>query len=115
MSMLMGSEYADDAWTLPGDGVAVLARDIDVRVLNCSASGCLLETRSRLEVGTVASLRLKVDGRELTDQVVVVRCQPIEGAGARFHVGARFLELAPPTPGTVRRILGYSSEVVARF
>ena len=110
----MSSEYAESAWTLHGDGVAVLARDVNVRLLNCSASGCLLEARSRLEVGTVAALRLKVDGRELMDQIVVVRCEPIEGAGARFHIGARFLELAPPTAGRVRRVLGHSSEVLSR-
>ena len=91
---------------IAGDAVGVLARDVSVRLLNCSASGCLLETDSRLEVGTVASLRLMLNGRELADQIVVVRCQPIEGAGRRFHVGARFLELAPPTVATVRRVLG---------
>jgi hypothetical protein len=96
-----------------GDAVGVLARDVSVRLLNCSASGCLLETDSRFDVGTIASLRLTLNDRDLVDQIVVVRCQPLEGASGRFHVGARFLELAPPTVTTVRRVLGHSPSPVA--
>ena len=95
-----------------GDAVGVLARDVTVRLLNCSSSGCLLETDAHLEVGTVASLRLIVNDRELVDQIVIVRSQPIVGAGARFHVGARFLELAPPTNMSVRRVLGHHARAV---
>ncbi|HXH24362.1 MAG TPA: PilZ domain-containing protein [Vicinamibacterales bacterium] len=91
--------------TSPGV-LGVVARDIPVRLLNYSRSGCLLETTSNVAVGTVGSLHLLIDGREVHDPIVVVRCQPIEGAGALYHVGARFLWLAPPTTGTVRRILG---------
>jgi hypothetical protein len=87
------------------DAVGVLARNVSVRLLNCSGSGCLLETNSRLDVGTIASLHVTLGDRDLVDQIVVVRCQPIEGGGARFHVGARFLELAPPTVTAVRRVL----------
>jgi hypothetical protein len=106
----MISDHAQNVLPVDGDGVGVLARDVGVRLLNCSASGCLLESRSRLEVGTVGSLRLTLGDRELADQIVVVRCKQIEGAGGRFHVGARFLGLVPPTGATVRRVLGHSSE-----
>lgn len=90
--------------------LGVVARDIPVRLLNYSRSGCLLETTSNIAVGTVGSLHLLIDGREVNDPIVVVRCQPIEGAGSLYHVGARFLWLAPPTAGTVRRILGEAAD-----
>jgi hypothetical protein len=95
--------------TSPGV-LGVVARDIPVRLVNYSRSGCLLETTSNIAVGTVGSLHLLIDGREVDDPVVVVRCQPIEGAGSLYHVGARFLWLASPTLGTVRRILGEAAD-----
>src|SRR5262245_46872784 len=77
--------------TLGSTRLGVLARDFQARILNYSPTGCLLETNARLEVGTVGSLCFVIDGRELIDDVQVVRCQPIEGAGSLYQVGARFL------------------------
>jgi hypothetical protein len=90
--------------------MGVLARDFDVRVLNCSPSGCLLETKTPMEVGTVGSLTLVVNGHELLDHVVVVRCQPIQGAGSVYHVGAQFLWLGSLTRHTLRGALGRPGE-----
>src|SRR5262245_42022443 len=83
-------------------GLAVLTRDLPVRLLNCSASGCLLETNVRLEVSTVASLTLNVDGRHFTDDVLVAWCKAIAGSDARYHVGLRFVWTAAATPNTLR-------------
>jgi hypothetical protein len=84
--------------------LAMLVRDFRIRIVNCSPSGCLLETNARLEVGTIGTLRFTVDGRELSDDIQVVRCQPIEGAGSLYHVGAKFLLTAASSPkGTLRR------------
>ncbi|HLG55714.1 MAG TPA: PilZ domain-containing protein [Vicinamibacterales bacterium] len=71
--------------------LGVLTRECQVRLLNCSVSGCLFETKHRLEVGAVASIRVVWNGRELVDDVQVVRCQSIAGAGGVYHVGAKFL------------------------
>ena len=84
------------------DQLAVLTRDLPVRLLNCSASGCLVETSVRLEVSTVASLTLNVDGRHFTDDAVVAWCKPIAGSDARYHVGLRFVWTAAATPTTLR-------------
>lgn len=86
--------------------MGVLARELGVRVVNCSPSGCLLETTAPLDVGTVGSLQLEIEGRALLDHFMVVRCQPIAGAGSLYHVGARFLWLGPMTDRTVRRTFG---------
>lgn len=86
--------------------MGVLARELHVRVLNCSPSGCLLETSAPMEVGTVGSLQLDIEGRALLDHFMVVRCQPIAGAGALYHIGARFLWIGPMTEDTVRQTFG---------
>ena len=90
--------------------MGVLARDIEVRVLNCSPSGCLLETNAPIDVGTVGSLTLTVDGHDLLDHLVVVRCQPKQGAGSVYHVGAQFLWLGSLTRHTLRGGLGRPPE-----
>ena len=77
------------------DQLGVLTRERHVRLINCSVSGCLLETNSRVPVGAIASIRVTIEGRELTDEVQIVRCQPIAGAGDTYHVGAQFLWTQP--------------------
>jgi hypothetical protein len=85
--------------------LAVLGRDLPIQVLNCSLSGCLFESRSRVEVGTVGVLRLTWRGEEYVEDVRVVRCQSIQGAGALFHVGVEFLWTHPPTPQSLRQAI----------
>jgi len=96
------------------DRLTVVARDFHARILNYSPSGCLLETNSPLEVGTIGTVRFVIDGRELEDHVQVVRCQAIEGAGSLFQVGARFLWTVAPTRDSLRFMLAQTaSERVA--
>jgi hypothetical protein len=84
--------------------MGVLARDIDVRLLNVSASGCLVESRLRLEAGTAGTLRLQVEGEEYIDDVLVTRCHEVQGAGATFHLGVEFLWTTPPGSSSLRRV-----------
>lgn len=77
------------------DQLGVLTRERHIRLLNCSVTGCLLETNCRLPIGAIASIRVTIQGRELTDDVQIVRCQAIAGAGERYHVGAEFLWTQP--------------------
>ena len=88
---------ADDPW-------GVLSRDIDVRLLNVSGSGCLIESRCALEEGTTGSLRLHVDGQEYSDPVRITRCQAVQGAGATFRMGAEFLWVSVPDDRSLRRV-----------
>lgn len=87
------------------DQLGVLTRERQVRLVNCSVSGCLLETNSRVPVGAIASIRIAIDGRELSDDVQIVRCQPIAGAGERYHVGAQFLWTQPLVKQSLRSAL----------
>jgi PilZ domain len=85
------------------DRAGVLIRDARVTLVNLSSSGCLIETDRCFEVGTIASLRLVLAGREGSDDVQVVRCQRLEGAGSRYHVGVQFLWTTVPGRSSLRR------------
>ena len=87
------------------DVLGVLGKEVAIRLLNGSPSGCLVESNCRLEVGTIASLRVTLNGVELVDDVRVVRCQQIEGAGSIFHVGAQFLWTATPSGRSLRQVM----------
>jgi hypothetical protein len=44
-----------------------------------------------------------IDGDEYSDDVQVVRCQHVEGAGSLYQVGVRFLWNAPPGRRALRQ------------
>jgi hypothetical protein len=92
--------------------LGVLKRERPVRLLNSSVSGCLIETNWRLQVGAVATLSVVIEGRELTDDVQVTRCQPIAGAGDTFHVGVQFLWTRPLHAHSLRRAHGNATMTV---
>jgi hypothetical protein len=50
------------------DQLGVLTRERRLRLLNCSVSGCLFETNCRVPIGAIASVRVTIDGREMTIQ-----------------------------------------------
>lgn len=87
------------------DQLGVISKDFQLHLLNCSSSGCLLETTSRIEVGTIGILRLNLAGDDFSEEVQVVRCQQIAGAGSVYHVGATFLWTASPATGSLRRAM----------
>jgi len=86
--------------------LGVITRLCQMRVLNYSTSGCLIETDRRFEAGAVASIRVAIEGRELVDDVQIVRCQPIAGAGSVYHLGARFLWTTRLAPAACERRCG---------
>ena len=85
--------------------VASLTTDIQVRVLNVSGAGCLVEARRALAIGSVATLRIRFAGGDFEDTVQIVRCQEITGAGAVFHLGANFLTTTPPSIESLRYVM----------
>jgi hypothetical protein len=82
--------------------VGILTREFDVRIINISASGCLIETVRRMEIGTVGALRLRVGNEEYLDVIQVVRNQPLAGAGSTCRVGVKFLSTTPRGAGSIR-------------
>ena len=94
-----------DAFLKAHDVVAVLGRDVPVRLLDISSSGCLLESAFRLEVGTHGSLRVIFDGQEFSDDIRVMRCHPSAGKSGSYHVGAEFLWTMAPQDFSLRMVL----------
>src|SRR4051812_47149996 len=81
---------------------AVLTRDVGIRVIDVSGSGCLLESRRRLVVGTIGKLRMTLGAEECEDDVEVVRCDAVPGTRGLFHVGVRLLWTTARGEGTIR-------------
>ena len=86
----------------PAESLAVLTREVRIRLLNCSLSGCLRPADGPLPVGTVAALTLRIGDHEFTDGVRFVRCQAIAGAGPLHHIGAELLWTAAPGHKSLR-------------
>lgn len=96
------------------DLVGVLTREVRVRLVNISASGCLMESGARLEAGATGALTVRVGEVMYADDVRVARVQQIEGAGSTWHVGAEFLWTSPPGPRSLRRVVGRLRRVLTQ-
>jgi len=92
---------------LPG----TLTRELSVRVIDLSESGCLIETRRRMEVGTFGTLQLRLGVQDCTDDVEVVRCDAVQGVRNVYHVGVRLLWTRPRKAGSIRHaVAGHVAE-----
>ena len=96
------------------DVIGVLTRETRVRLVNISASGCLLETTLRLEPGTVGQLKVVIDGDTFGDAVRVARVQQVHGAGAEWHLGAEFLWTTHPGSRSLRRMVSRLRREIAQ-
>ena len=94
-----------DAILKAGDLVAVLGREVAVRLLDISASGCLLESGSRLMLGATGTLLVNFEGKEYVDDVRIMRCLNCEGSSCVYQVGAEFLWTNTPHEHSLRRIV----------
>jgi len=88
--------------------VGVLTREIPTRLIEISRSGCLLESGHRIEEGTVASLRLEIDGRTYAEDVRVTRCTAIAGSGSSYLAGIEFLQTSVGDAASIRQVLAGS-------
>ena len=94
-----------DAILRADDLVAVLGRDVSVRLLNVSASGCLLQSEIRMAEGTVGTLRLSYEGSDYSDDVRIMRCQAPAGGDNWFKLGVQFLWTSHPGERSLRRLI----------
>jgi hypothetical protein len=85
--------------------VATLVRSVPVRLVELSRGGCRLECSSRLEAGASGQLAVGLRGLLRVDDVRIARCQPREGAGQAYHVGAELLRTRRLGRRTVRMAL----------
>jgi hypothetical protein len=82
--------------------IAVLGRDVVVRLLEISQAGCLLESSHAIAIGTIAALSIDIDGREYMDEVRVSRSRLRAGTGERYELGVEFLWLRLPGKQSLR-------------
>jgi c-di-GMP-binding flagellar brake protein YcgR len=94
-----------DAILKANDLVAVLGREVSVRLLDISASGCLLESASRLVLGTTGSLLVSFEAKDYVDDVRIMRCRECEGSNGAYQIGAEFLWTNTPHEHSLRRIV----------
>jgi len=103
----------DDVLTAE-DLVGVLTRDVRVRLVNLSVSGCLVETTTKLEEGAAGALRVRVNGETFADDVRIVRVQQLHGASGSWLVGAEFLWTTQPGVRSLRRVVARLRQVLSR-
>ena len=94
-----------DAILSSHDLVAVLGREVAIRLIDISPSGCLLESPSRLEEGTTGVVRVMFEGGQYVDEVRIMRCRSCEGSSALYQLGAEFLWTSNPRETSLRRVL----------
>ena len=82
---------------------SILSGEVAATIVNISSSGCLLESTSRVEVGTTGVLRLRRDGRHYADHIQVTRCSPVIGSN-RYLIGAQFLWIPVPGESSLRGV-----------
>lgn len=86
--------------------LGALIRQLQVRLMDVSAGGCLLESNVPVGHGTGGNLHVAVDGEPTSDSLRVCRCQLVRGAGSLFRLGAEF---SPTRDGrSVRELVGRS-------
>ena len=85
--------------------IGVILRDIPVRVLDASASGCLVESREPLPEGAVGLLEITGEEGRTVEPLRIRRSTEIAGGATRFRAGAQFLPLGAPGPRSVRNQL----------
>ena len=94
-----------DAMLKAHDVVAVLGRDVAVRLMDISNSGCMIQSETRLAEGTTGTLRLTYGGAEYVDDVRIVRCQAPNPGDNWFKLGAQFLWTTNPGERSLRRVI----------
>jgi hypothetical protein len=87
------------------DAIGVLARETRARLVNVSASGCLLESATHLDPGTTGTLRVVVGGGAYDDAVRVTRAQQVRGASGTWLIGVEFLWTSHPGSWSLRRMV----------
>ena len=103
--------------------IAVLGRDVVVRLLEISRSGCLLESSHAMPAGTIAALAIEIDGREVHGRGPRVAVTTPGGRGRAIPVGcgvsvaaAAAGTFAPQLRGNAHQAIrrGWRSAIVRR-
>lgn len=98
------------------DTHAVLMREVGIRVINVSTSGCLIESHGWIEVGTIGTLTVKLGTEECSDDIEVVRCEAAaRGAETVYLVGVRLLRRSPRHTRSIRQAVARHERMFERL
>ena len=99
--MIYGFERPD-----AGDSqLAALTKEVRVRILNCSATGCLVESNGAIPVGTVGLLRVAFDGSQFEAPCRLCGANQSLAQVVYVRVGTKFLSTTPPSADTLRHAI----------
>ena len=90
--------------TVEGELASVPAA-LNVRVLDISVAGVLLQSSQPLEAGARGRLRLNLDGAPFRADVQVQRVSEPTDAKAGYRVGATFVALTPDLRQLIERFM----------
>jgi len=88
----------------PGAGGGALMRRVPVRIVEVSYSGCLWESPSPLDEGTVGFVDLRRSGQYHTEAVRILRTIRANATQWPFRMAVEFLTLAPLSPDSLRGV-----------
>jgi hypothetical protein len=83
--------------------LGVIVSDVPVRLVDVSRTGCLLESSRHMLVGATGELRIEFAGLTRSEELRITRCQPLEGSGTVYRLGAEFLRTRLPRASSLRR------------
>ena len=87
------------------DRYGILGRQVPVRLVNFSASGCLLQGASSLEPQSMGRLKVVFEGEQFGEDVRVARCHELAGAGSLYSIGVEFVWTSHPDSSSLRWLL----------
>ena len=85
--------------------LATVPSMVNVRVLDISVAGVLLQTNQPLEAGARGRLRLNLDGSLFRADVEVQRISEPTDAKGGYRVGATFIALTPDLRQLIERFM----------
>ncbi len=102
-------------WSSEERELAALVQEMRIRVLNCSANGCLLESDKQVRAGTIATLQLSFAGQTFSDLVKIVRCEDVDQRAGLYHIATEFLMAAPASARSLRHLIRCESRRLAEW
>lgn len=92
--------------TLSRASFATLVWTVPVRVVDVSRSGCRLESPRWMRPGMSGQLTLSLQGNSHEDDIRIARCQPRQGAGHNYVLGAELLRTRRLNGRSIRLAIG---------
>ena len=86
--------------------LATVPANMNVRVLDISVAGVLLQSSEAIAAGTKGNLRLHLDGSAFRADVQVQRVDGAPGGTAGYRLGATFVGLSPDLRQLIERFMG---------